>query len=116
MWATSVAKVLSGEVTCEWAYWFKAHFKHDKRESGDWTMTQAAHMEMVRRWADDLVERGYSVRLEGQNAFHATGTKATVGVRPDLVAVRGTELRILDCKTGASRGWHRFQVLLYMLL
>src|SRR2546426_12613973 len=50
IWVTWLSKLLAGEAHCEWALWFKAHHKYDKRldESFDLASWAARHAELVR--------------------------------------------------------------------
>ncbi|MEI6451070.1 MAG: hypothetical protein WCP98_14170 [Actinomycetes bacterium] len=57
---------------------------------------------------------GYTVFVEDQNRFTLKGRAATLGGVPDLVALRGAEALVIDCKSGKQRGSDAFQVLTYM--
>jgi CRISPR/Cas system-associated exonuclease Cas4 (RecB family) len=116
IWVTSITGVLAGDFHCEWSAWFRAHFKIDKRPTdfnlAVWT---AQHGEMVLSRAAALKSDGYEVYVEEQNKFNIKGKAATLGGKPDLVAVRDTDAIVIDCKTGQQRNSDYFQVLTYML-
>jgi hypothetical protein len=62
----------------------------------------------------NLKAEGYAVFVEDQNKFTLKGRAATLGGVPDLVAARGAEALVVDCKSGKQRGSDSFQVLTYM--
>ncbi|MBN1503645.1 MAG: PD-(D/E)XK nuclease family protein [Candidatus Eisenbacteria bacterium] len=118
VWVTWISKLLAGEAHCEWAAWFKAHHaQFEKRPpTFDFAKWNAEHGRMVRERARALAKEGYNVGLEEQNKFNLKGASgATLGGKPDLVAVREAEVLVVDCKTGQTRGADYFQVLVYML-
>ena len=53
---------------------------------------------------------------EDHNKFSLPGKAATLGGVADIVAVRGDEGLIVDCKSGKQRDSDAFQVLAYMLV
>ena len=65
-----------------------------------------------------LKEKGYAVYVEGENWFEVLGQQHTIRVagKPDIVAVRGDDAWVEDCKTGKPKNADLYQVLLYMLL
>ena len=118
IWITWLTKLLTGEQSCEWAAWFRAH--HDARswekmpdpfDQTRWVMEHTTRVAEVReQWEVD----GYRVFTEGQNAFALRGRTATLGGRPDLVAVKDDVGAIIDIKTGQPYPSHGAQVMLYM--
>lgn len=72
---------------------------------------------MVRNRARELKESGYDVYVENQNKFVLLGSGGvTLAGTPDIVAAKGTDALVVDCKTGKERGSDVFQVLVYMLV
>ena len=59
-------------------------------------------------------ERGHTVFTENQNSFALRGRTATLGGKPDLVALKGESGTIIDVKTGSPSPAHSVQVMLYM--
>ena len=118
IWITWLTKLLTGEHSCEWAAWFKAHHEArswekmpDPFDQTRWLMEHTARVVEVReQWEAD----GYRVFTEGQNAFALRGRSATLGGKPDLVAVKDGEGAIIDIKTGQPYPSHAAQVMLYM--
>ncbi len=118
VWVTWVTKLLADDAHCEWAAWFRSHHaRYDKRPSDfDHAAWNAAHAELVRTRAEALRQAGYTVSLGEQNRFTLRGNSgAMLGGKPDILAVRGAEALVVDCKTGQQRDSDYFQVLIYML-
>jgi hypothetical protein len=108
---------MAGEQSCIWASWFKAHHQDYKKEGSDFDVAKwnIEHTRLLIQTRTDLVARQFDLRVEGQNAFqyrHASG--AILAGRPDIVAIDGMDLWIVDCKTGKPRTSDRIQVQLYM--
>ena len=85
-------KLLVGMDMCEFKIWFQAH--HDGRT---WTKVASdfdlarynlRHTDLLRRCAQEYIDRGYFVTLENQNEFRIEINGATVSGRMDLVATR----------------------------
>lgn len=115
IWVTWITKLLSGDDQCQWSSWFKAHFTYDKAprdfDVAAWT---AAHNDMLRKRVAALTADGWLVFLENQNAFNLHGEIATLAGKPDILAVRDKEARVIDCKTGKRRDSDYQQVLVYL--
>lgn len=118
IWVTWITGLLAGNSYCEWAAWYRAHYSgYDKRPTDlDLATWKAQHSEMVRTRAIALKKEGYDVYIEQQNKFSLKGRAATLGGVPDLVAIRGAESLVIDCKTGQQRDSDYFQILTYMLV
>lgn len=117
LWVTWIVGLLSGDKSCEWAAWLKAHYTYDKinDESSDLSQWKSDHADMVRARCAQLEQDGWLVSLESQNKFTWRGKSATLGGQPDIIAERGLDVRVEDCKTGRSRDSDYWQVVLYML-
>jgi CRISPR/Cas system-associated exonuclease Cas4 (RecB family) len=117
IWVTWLTKLLAGEDQCEWATWFKANHLFDKQPSdgcfnqSKWQMDHAA---LIAATKDDLIANEYIVTIENQNGFSLKGQKATLGGKPDLIAVREDENLIIDTKACEPRLSHEIQVMIYM--
>jgi hypothetical protein len=117
-WVTWITKLLSGEAHCEWAAWFRSHYaQFEKRPSNfDFAKWSAEHAQKVRERASALQKEAFSVTIEDQNKFGLRGNSgALLGGKPDIIAIKGSDVLVLDCKTGQPRGADYFQVLIYML-
>jgi CRISPR/Cas system-associated exonuclease Cas4 (RecB family) len=117
VWVTWISRLLAGEAHCEWAAWFRAHHTYEKRPATfDFAKWNAEHGQMVRERAVALAKEGFQVGIEEQNKLSLRGgSGATLGGKPDLIAVRERDVLVVDCKTGQTRGADYYQVLIYML-
>jgi len=117
IWVSWLTKVMAGEKQCEWASWFRSHYIWEKLPSGlDVAKWTAEHAQLLRARRAALETEGFTVYAEDQNAFTLTGkTGIKVSGKPDIVAIRGQEAYVEDCKTGSPRHSDHFQVLVYML-
>ena len=116
IWAMTPAKLMAGDQQCQFAAHLKAKYQVPRRPNdfdlSGWT---AEHNALVQLRAKGLEIEGYRVYLEGQNAFSVRGKSgARLTGRPDIVAVRGDEALVVDCKTGQPKASDHYQVLLYM--
>ena len=119
IWVTWLTKLLAGESRCEWSAWFRAHHtKYDKLPAdfdlARWTID---HNDLVSARREQLLDEGYDVYVEEENAFKRIGkTGIVVSGKPDLLAIRDGTGIVEDCKTGRPRTSDQLQVLVYMLL
>jgi hypothetical protein len=118
IWVTWITGLLSADKHCEWSAWFRAHHQGYAKVPSDFDLAtwKAAHGEMVRVRADELRAGGWTVYVEDQNKFSLAGKAATLGGVADIVAIRGGEGLVVDCKSGKQRDSDAFQVLTYMLV
>jgi len=119
IWVTWLTKLLAGESNCEWSAWYRAHHtNYDKLPvSFDLARWTIEHNELVNERREQLLNDGYEVYVEEENAFKRIGkTKITVSGKPDILAVRDGAGFVEDCKTGRPRTSDQLQVLVYMLL
>ena len=72
------------------------------------------HTALVGEARESREKLGYEVFTEEQNFFTLKGTTATLAGKPDLIAVKGNDLVIVDAKTGKPSPHHSVQVLTYM--
>jgi len=116
IWVTWITGILSADKQCQWSAWFRAHYQDFARvpSTFDLATWKAAHGEMVRARAEQLRAEGWVVSVEDQNKFTLRGVAATLGGVPDVVAVRGCQGLVVDCKSGKQRDSDFFQVLTYM--
>ena len=117
IWVTWAAKLLTGENSCEWAAWFKAHHESwswEKVSSGfDQAGWMIKHTALVNQLRAEWEDKGYTLTAEGQNSFVLRGSAATLAGKPDLIAVRDKEAVIIDAKTGKPQPPHSAQVMIY---
>ena len=119
VWVTWLARLLADEAQCQWSVWFRTHYKYEKLDSGfDSARWIANHRTLLHDRASQLETEGFTVYLEGENWFELSGKSYALKVagKPDIVAVRGTEAIVEDCKTGRRKNADFYQVLIYLLL
>ena len=116
MWATWLPRLLTGERSCEWAIWFKAHHQGWTRKTSDFNQADwlARHTELLNEQRDRWTQSGYEVRVENQNAFRLRGHSATLAGKPDLLVLNNDRILIVDVKNSQEQPWHRYQVMTYM--
>ena len=115
IWATWLAKLLTGENSCEWAGWFRAHHQDWVRPPSDFDQSRwmLEHTALVNSERESHEKWGYTVYTENQNSFRLRGRTATLAGKPDLIAVNGHEAVIIDAKTGKHSPSHAAQVKIY---
>lgn len=115
IWATHLAKLLGGD-KCTWSAWFKAHHWYPKFEemAGDLEKWNRDHTQLMAKRRAVLEADGWTVTVENDNAFELEGSAAVVGGKPDLLAVKGDRLLVVDGKTGRERESDVWQVLIYL--
>ena len=115
IWATWLAKLLTGENSCEWASWFRAHHQDWTKPPSDFDQSRwmLDHTALVNSERESHENWGYTVYTENQNAFRLRGRSATLAGKPDLIAVKGHGAVIIDAKTGKHSHSHAAQVKIY---
>ena len=119
IWVTWLTKLLAGESLCEGSAWFRAHHRDYDKVPMEFDMAAWAidHRELVNARREQLLDEGYTVYIEDENAFKRIGkTGIVVSGKPDILAIRDDAGVIEDCKTGRPRTSDQLQVLVYMLL
>jgi len=116
IYATWLAPLLSGDNSCEWAVWFKAHFEDYQKLKSKYNFAKwkREHTALLKASRADLQKQGCEVWTEGQNKFALEGTFATLGGKPDLVWTYGDDYVVDDMKSGQQRDSHMPQVQIYM--
>jgi CRISPR/Cas system-associated exonuclease Cas4 (RecB family) len=116
IWPSWLAKLISGEAQCEFQYWLKANYKYPKLPGNfDLEQYKINHNTLLQHHAQQLVSEGLRVRKEDQNSFTIRGKTATIGGKPDLIAL-GAENTIGECKTGQRKASDVAQLKIYMYL
>ena len=84
IWATTLAKLLAGENSCEWAGWFKTHHQHWAKPPSDFDSAawMLDHTALVNREREERERTGYTVTTENQNLFRLKGSSATLQASP----------------------------------
>ncbi len=90
IWTTWLPRLLTGENSCEWAVWFKAHHQswnasHPTSTKPKWMLDHTALLnERIANWTVG----GHDVESEAQNRFELHGRTAILAGRPDIIACR----------------------------
>ncbi len=118
IWVTWLSKLLVGDNFCEWASWFKAHYRDFDRMPSDFDMIgwQMNHTDMLNEARAELEAEDLSVSVENQNYFRLEGGSGTViGGKPDLVTLEADGYgTVYDVKTGQPKASDAAQVMIYM--
>jgi hypothetical protein len=118
IWVTWLTKLMAGESQCEWASWFRSHNKYEKVPSDfDLAKWTAEHNDLLQNRRTMLELEGFKVSVEDQNSFRIEGKHGIiVSGKADIVAIRGDEAYVEDCKTGKQKHSDSLQVMTYMLV
>ena len=126
VWVTWLTKLMVGENSCEWASWFKAHHDSCSWEKADRYFGQPhsmaeslmKHTALVSAVRTAWEAKSCFVFTENQNTFRLAGTCATLGGKPDLIALADrdgeTVGTVMDVKSGKPNPSHVAQVMVYM--
>src|SRR5262249_42862814 len=115
VWVTWISGLLSGEKSCEWAAWFKAHNTYAKRPSDfDFPAWKIDHTSLLTTVRDEYRAKGFAVTVEEQNSIKLEGKVGTLAGKPDLIATKGDSVVVIDTKTGQPRASDTAQVMVYM--
>ena len=115
IWTTWLPRLLTGEHSCEWAVWFKAHHQGWTRQPSQFDQTQwlLDHTALLNEQKAQWEANGHEVRVERQNSFQLRGRTATLAGQPDLIVDRGNDALIIDVKSGQEQPWHTVQLMIY---
>ena len=116
IWATWLPRLLTGENSCEWAVWFKAHYVEWTKRPSDFDQAQwlLSHTALVNQRIRNWTVGGYDVDVEAQNRSELRGRTATLAGRPDIIAHRENQAVVVDAKTGQESPSHAVQVMIYL--
>ncbi len=130
VWVTWLSRIMSGDDSCLWSRWFKINHQGYEKAPNDFDTVGwlIRHTELVNRLADEYESKGWSIRIEGQNAFKmdwylTDKTPVIISGKADIIGrnyaenygTPGNRILVIDAKTGKPKISDRFQVLLYML-
>lgn len=115
VFVTHLTGLCSGENQCTWAAWFKARFKYDKYEDGEFDSAawSADHDALVEKRAKEFELDGGKVRVESQNWLRVPGETVILLGKPDIVNELGGFFTVADGKTGDVKKKDWWQGLLY---
>ena len=116
LYITWIAPLLSGDRSCEWAVWFKAHWQDFRKaeRTFDFAKWNREHTALLQSKIDEL-RAEYPIWIEDQNKFNWRGQVATLGGKADLVAEMPDQtFTVYDTKSGKPKDSDMIQVQLYM--
>ena len=116
IWATWLPRLLTGENSCEWAIWFKAHHQNWIKVPSDFNQAEwmLTHTALLNKRKANWKHGGFDVDIEGQNSFQLRGRLATLAGQPDLITQRDGQAVIVDVKTEQESASHVVQVMIYL--
>ena len=117
LYPTWLAKLMSGEISCEWAVWYRVHYKDWARPPSDfdearYTMEHTRLLREMRSKRDPGTERIY---VERQGSFwytHPSGIR--ISGTPDLVTTGPNGNCVYEAKAFSQRPYHKIQTMIYM--
>lgn len=120
LYVTWLSSLLSGDRSCEWSVWFKAHYQDFDKVPRDFDSARwnQEHTALLNRKRVELEELGHEVYVEAQNKFNLRGSAATLGGKADLVGISDDMVdpwcTVYDAKTGRPKDSDIAQVQIYM--
>lgn len=114
-----LAKAIAGDRQCEYSLWAQANYKIPKQDSDfDLEAYKIEHQALVDKTASHLESLRYSVYTEDSNGFwiNLGNGKGVISAQPDIVAIQGAEVLVVECKTGKTRASDLAQNMIYQAL
>ena len=115
LWATWLARAMSGEVACQWQFWFQVHNQLTEKVPDPFDLVgwRIDHTRLLNELAKTLQGRGLKPKL----CYHFRldlPPNATLGGEVDCLVVSDAQVSVFDCKTGHPRASDQIQVMVYM--
>ena len=118
VWVTWLSKLMAGDVSCEWAPWFRSHYKNYAKAPSDFDLANwnIRHTKLLRELRVNKERTADQIMVERQAQFYWERPQSglVLSGTPDLVAISGNTAEVCDCKTGQPRASDAIQVRLYM--
>jgi CRISPR/Cas system-associated exonuclease Cas4 (RecB family) len=116
IWATWLAKFMSGDTNCQWQFWFMANNQLRDKSLGDfneatWTVE---HTKMLNTLTKDLEADGQKPLKGYRFKIPTPSGVGLIAGRLDCHVVNDDRVCVYDCKTGAQRNEHAIQVMIYL--
>lgn len=112
-----LAKALAGDRHCDYSLHLQANYKIPKTDRDfDLLAYKSKHQAAIERTVKPLISQGYQVHIENANSFWVNSGNAVISGTPDIIAIKGDDVIIIDNKTGKPRACDQEQVKLYMAL
>ena len=118
VWVTWLAKVMSGDISCQWQSWFRSHYKLIEEhpsyfDSAEWNMN---HTKLLTELKEKLVKEKCRPEIEKRINYYVPNSGAVISGKADCIVVNKDTVIVYDCKTGKEKGCDQVQVMLYMYL
>jgi hypothetical protein len=116
IWASWLAKVMAGRVSCEWQFWFQTHHRLLSKQpsSFDSVGWQIGHTRLLSEVRREASARDLQPQIEFGVTFKLPEVDAKISGKADCLIVDGSDVTVLDCKTGNAHQSDRVQVMIYM--
>ncbi|HEU4792577.1 MAG TPA: PD-(D/E)XK nuclease family protein [Nitrolancea sp.] len=116
VWATWLSRVMTGNVSCQWQYWFLARHKliEEQPATFDSVGWQIRHTRLLTEVRQELMAAGLRLNTEFAFQCRVLGCDVLINGKIDCLAVDGRIVTVYDCKTGIPRESHQVQVMIYM--
>jgi len=119
VYATWLSGLLAGSDRCWWRVAYQAQHKYKKLPEdperaaflAEWTVI---HDGMTEARAAELRADGWDVQVEDVGAFKIRGAGGDLHGKPDIVATKGRDVLVIDCKSGKRRDSDAEQVRVYV--
>jgi hypothetical protein len=119
LYVTWLSKLMAGEVSCQWATWFRTHYQDFPRVPSDPSLALhvAQHTQLLVELTEERRASGERTVLEAQGFFRVRlSPTMVIGGKPDLVTIDAEgRAKVWDCKSGKQKHSDTLQVMLYML-
>ena len=114
---TWLAKLMAGEASCEWATWYRAHYKDWTRPPSDFDEAKYTleHTSLAREMRSQRDAKSERLFFERQSSFwftHLSGIR--MSCTPNLISLNSRQDCIYDARPGQPRAFHKLQLLIFM--
>ena len=118
IWVTWLAKIMSGDITCQWQGWFLTQNKLTKKQPNNFDLAdwKINHTKMLTELKEKLIKDKYMPILEKPIKYNIPNSDAVICGKPDCVIENKDTVIVYDCKTGKERDSDQVQIKLYMYL
>ncbi|MCK4521937.1 MAG: PD-(D/E)XK nuclease family protein [Nanoarchaeota archaeon] len=118
IWVTWLAKIMAGDITCQWQSWFRSQNKEIEKQPDDFDLVgwKMDHTKMLTELKEKLIKENYSPIIEQSVKYKIPNLDITVAAKPDCIIEKKDVVIIYDCKTGKERSSDQVQVMIYMYL
>ena len=118
IWATWLAKVMTGEITCQLQSWFQTQNQLTEKQPSDFDLMgwKINHTKMLTELKEKLIGEKYKPIIEQGIRYKFPNSNIIISGKPDCITEKENEVTIYDCKTGNKKSSDQVQVMIYMYL